>query len=647
MEIVLQTAISNCVLSAALACVTFVFATFCNRTHVTRILWIIVLLKLVTPPIWLIPLPATSAEQPATGQSLAADNIALDRTATVQHEFDRDDVAKSNRKVPTQELLPSGQGFSGLMHSPRRTDGSAFAWQQYFVQVWFVTSGLCSVVLLLRIRRFQRMVRRCLLADQQLRQQVEETAKVVGLTYVPETRLHEFPVSPMVSPFSWKPILLLPRSLIGELNRDQLITVIAHELVHLKQRDHLVRFVEVIVTCLYWWNPVAWLARRGLHLAEEACCDAVVVCLLPDRRKSYGEALLRAAEFIKVNPSPFALTIGMSNHSPLKRRITVILNQQFSPVCSWHERLILLAVFAVILPPAAAQDQQPLSVAQAIESESVPTIESPVTIELAGTNDDVVLRLSLNTLEKRDATLLAIFRKLVTSSRLDREAGIVVECVENNHIQLRGNRREMEAIVEQLDPLLREQDVQSQSDKRARNTIRVTIDGNPNVLNKLKPGMTADVQIHAFPERSFAAQVDDVTDMSIVHEEYSNNLSASRVSVILTADEIEIGSWPLPNDMTADVQVHALPELKFLARTSAISQIAVVYKLSSPDGSSEVLAPEAIIETIQALIGPVAARIHNDTEPQAVTVWATSENHAAIRQLIKAMTSRDSVIRPF
>ena len=40
----------------------------------------------------------------------------------------------------------------------------------------------------------------------------------------------------------------------------------------------------------------------------------------------------------------------------------------------------------------------------------------PVTIELAGTNDDVVFVIVFDTLEKRDATLLAIFRKLVTSS---------------------------------------------------------------------------------------------------------------------------------------------------------------------------------------------------------------------------------------
>ena len=50
--------------------------------------------------------------------------------------------------------------------------------------------------------------------------------------------------------------------------------VLAHELAHLKRRDHWVRRLEAIVLGLYWWYPGAWWARRQLERAEEECCDA-------------------------------------------------------------------------------------------------------------------------------------------------------------------------------------------------------------------------------------------------------------------------------------------------------------------------------------------------------------------------------------
>ena len=55
-----------------------------------------------------------------------------------------------------------------------------------------------------------------------------------------------------------------------------------------------VRWLELIVSGTYWWLPVVWLARRGLHAAEEECCDARVLAVVPDARHDYAEALVQA-----------------------------------------------------------------------------------------------------------------------------------------------------------------------------------------------------------------------------------------------------------------------------------------------------------------------------------------------------------------
>ena len=63
--------------------------------------------------------------------------------------------------------------------------------------------------------------------------------------------------------------LLIPEPLLGRLSEQQWDTLLAHELAHLRRRDHWVRRFELFVVGLYWWHPVVWWARRELQEAEE------------------------------------------------------------------------------------------------------------------------------------------------------------------------------------------------------------------------------------------------------------------------------------------------------------------------------------------------------------------------------------------
>ena len=78
----------------------------------------------------------------------------------------------------------------------------------------------------------------------------------------------------------------------------QRATLLAHELAHLRRRDHWVRCLELLVTGLYWWLPVVWMARHALREAEEQCCDAWVVWAFPDAARSYAETLLDTLDFL-------------------------------------------------------------------------------------------------------------------------------------------------------------------------------------------------------------------------------------------------------------------------------------------------------------------------------------------------------------
>ena len=124
--------------------------------------------------------------------------------------------------------------------------------------------------------------------------------------------------------------LLVPAELWPDLSESQQTALIAHELAHLKRKDHWIRWLDLAVTGLYWWHPVVWWARRGLREAEEQCCDAWAVWATPRGSRSYAAALLAALEFVSGAPTAgvaaaAAVISGRGHVSFLKRRMRMIV----------------------------------------------------------------------------------------------------------------------------------------------------------------------------------------------------------------------------------------------------------------------------------------------------------------------------------
>lgn len=80
---------------------------------------------------------------------------------------------------------------------------------------------------------------------------------------------------------------------------DELKYVFTHELCHYKNKDILLNVLAVIVTAIFWFNPVMWIAFRTFRRDIEIYCDERAIKLLGEK-KEYAKVLLKAAEY-KVN----------------------------------------------------------------------------------------------------------------------------------------------------------------------------------------------------------------------------------------------------------------------------------------------------------------------------------------------------------
>lgn len=90
----------------------------------------------------------------------------------------------------------------------------------------------------------------------------------------------------------FKPRIFLPS---GMAERD-MEYVIAHEMAHLKRRDHWWKPLGFILLTVYWFNPVMWVAYILLCRDIELACDEKVLKEMgADIKKSYSQALINCS----------------------------------------------------------------------------------------------------------------------------------------------------------------------------------------------------------------------------------------------------------------------------------------------------------------------------------------------------------------
>jgi len=341
----LETLAGNLLVAAALAGLAALAARARARPALVHGLWLLVLVKLVTPGVWRVPLGIGAGSAPRAPASVA---MLAGAAAS---------------PLPLGDALPSP-----LRQEPdfarRRVTDLVLPMFPVLPVLWALGAGLFWGVALLRAWGFARVLRFAGRAPPELLGEVRAIARRLDLPRLPEVRLLPGRWTPML----WAPwgraYLVLPADLWKELDAVERRTLLAHELAHLGRRDHLVRHLELLVLGVHFWNPLAWLAARRLRAAEEACCDAWVVWALPEAAKSYADALVRTAAFLSERGRLPAGACGLGKTNDLEGRLTMILERDDRRNLG-RARLgaLVLAAGAVAFSPALGQDARPTPLA--------------------------------------------------------------------------------------------------------------------------------------------------------------------------------------------------------------------------------------------------------------------------------------------
>jgi beta-lactamase regulating signal transducer with metallopeptidase domain len=354
----LRVGLSNAVVACALAVVAALVGRFGRRPALSHALWLLVLVKLVTPALVDVPVPwpqekvPVSVAEPAPEPQPEVVVLAEEPSVSLPVELEPADAIveappQPVAEPPTQPVVTS----------------SVAAWLDWRVPIIVLWIGGALAWLLLAARRawgFARCLRFASPAGARLRTEVVYLARRLELPEPPEVLLLPGRISPMVWGLGRAPRLLLPAELLARLDDGSRQTLLAHELAHLRRRDQRVRLFELLVTALFWWHPVVWLARRELREAEEQCCDAWVLWALPRQAKTYALALVETVEFLsEARPALPPAASGVGHVNDLRRRVTMIMQGTTPRTLSWSGLLALFGAGAFLLPVMPTWAQQP------------------------------------------------------------------------------------------------------------------------------------------------------------------------------------------------------------------------------------------------------------------------------------------------
>ncbi len=325
-----------------------------KRPHLAYLLWLLVLVKAVTPPIWSSPAGVFSwaglqviGQPEAEPPPDAADTPRQEVLPGVAGDREPASAAEPERLGGTGILpvLSTGMGETPVPPAlPTVATVLAIVW-------------LCGAAGYLAIAARRRLtwglaLRRSGPAGENLEALVADLSRRLATKKNVRVRATSEPLGPLVVGV-FRPVILLPETLVTNKSPADLEPILAHELIHVRRGDAAVGLLQVLVQALWWFNPLVWWANRSVCHHRERCCDAEVVTGLSCARERYAQSLLDVLK-LERHLVPLPAMPGMSPYQVTLARLESVMDPQ-SPLPRFTPRRFWLCFAAglILLLPGA------------------------------------------------------------------------------------------------------------------------------------------------------------------------------------------------------------------------------------------------------------------------------------------------------
>jgi beta-lactamase regulating signal transducer with metallopeptidase domain len=320
-----------------------------HRPHLAYLLWLVVLAKSLTPPIWSSPAGVFSW---ATIERSAPTTVELPPAPREPISLSSAPTTVAAARVGRPLASTSEKTAS---HSPdwlTATNGLVFVWLAG-------TATLAALFVVNWVRIVGRLRRTALPLEPEWRERFNECTQRLGLRRNIRFVVTSEPLGPAVAGVL-RPVIVLPHSVFAN-ELSALEPIIAHELAHIRRGDALAALFQAFAQCVWWFHPCVWWANRQANRERERACDEEVLAMFNLEPAAYAQCLLDVLR-MKQTLRPFVAFPGVRAIEVTKGRLEHIMqpDRQFhsrTPRRCWA---IALVAALVALPGAGlAFDSEP------------------------------------------------------------------------------------------------------------------------------------------------------------------------------------------------------------------------------------------------------------------------------------------------
>jgi len=142
-------------------------------------------------------------------------------------------------------------------------------WQQIVVGLWIMGAvALGGFFLRTRVRFMRKIKATMQQPTAEMQWEYDRICEEMMLREAPELI-----VCDVQSPALMGSKVLIPEGISGQTMRYALY----HELTHYRRKDHIMVVLMSALRCVYWFNPLVWIAFRAMQTDMEVACDAGVM----------------------------------------------------------------------------------------------------------------------------------------------------------------------------------------------------------------------------------------------------------------------------------------------------------------------------------------------------------------------------------
>jgi len=290
------------------------------------------------------------------GESLDRQNpSSVPHAPIVQRAFRSNEPAINTQPempVPIGGVAAPGSASKGI----HRNEDPDAMWQQ--TAVWITVSYLLGLTIMLARLCMSlwggSQLRRCAVPvdEPELLRSIQGTVRRLRMRSAPVVAFCRR-ISAPVAIGVIRPMILLPVAFPTGLTSDQIRVLITHELVHIRQYDHLLIVFQRMIESVLFFHPAVWIVSRRLSLERELVCDDLVLAG-GEQRIHYAQSLLRAAEVgllgSRMAGAENSVALGAASDKPsrLRMRIRRLLDGSISPnVCLSRSAILAIASLPV------------------------------------------------------------------------------------------------------------------------------------------------------------------------------------------------------------------------------------------------------------------------------------------------------------